>query len=74
MQRVAIARAIIHEPALLVADEPTGNLDSVNGEQVLKVLRELSESGKTTIVMATHSEAAGAYARRVISMKDGAVL
>jgi putative ABC transport system ATP-binding protein len=74
MQRVAIARAVIHEPALLVADEPTGNLDSTNGEQVLDILQNLSETRNTTIVMATHSEAAASHARRTIHMKDGRIL
>jgi len=74
MQRVAIARAVIHEPALLVADEPTGNLDSTNGEQVLDILRNLSETNNTTIVMATHSETAASHARRTIRMKDGRIL
>jgi putative ABC transport system ATP-binding protein len=74
MQRVAIARAVIHEPPLVVADEPTGNLDSENGTQVLDILRNLSARRGTTVVMATHSEAAAQSAARVIRMKDGRIL
>ena len=74
MQRVAIARAVVHEPELVVADEPTGNLDSENGAEVLKILRNLSEARNTTIVMATHSATASQYASRIIHMKDGRIL
>jgi putative ABC transport system ATP-binding protein len=74
MQRVAIARAVIHEPPLVVADEPTGNLDSENGIQVLEILRNLSSSRGTTVVMATHSETAAQSATRVVRMKDGRIL
>jgi ABC-type lipoprotein export system ATPase subunit len=74
MQRVAIARAVIHEPPLLVADEPTGNLDSENGNQILDILRNLSSRNRTAVVMATHSEVAAQSATRVILMKDGRIL
>ena len=74
MQRVAIARAVIHEPPLVLADEPTGNLDSENGAHVLDLLRGISADSGTTIVMATHSEAAAECATRVIRMKDGLVI
>jgi putative ABC transport system ATP-binding protein len=74
MQRVAIARAVIHEPPLIVADEPTGNLDSENGAQILEVLRGLSADSGTTVVMATHSDAAAHWATRVVRMKDGRVI
>jgi len=74
MQRVAIARAIVHKPPLVVADEPTGNLDSENGVKVLDLLKELNSVHKQTIVMATHSEEAGAVGHRIIRMKDGMVL
>ncbi len=74
MQRVAIARAVIHEPDLIIADEPTGNLDTDNGVRVLKILAELNENKKRTIVMATHSAEASAYAKRIINMKDGRIL
>ena len=74
MQRVAIARALIHEPPLIIADEPTGNLDSENGTQILDVLRGLSAARGTTVVMATHSETAAQWATRVIHMKDGVII
>ena len=73
MQRVAIARAIIHRPPLLLADEPTGNLDSKNGAMVLELLRELHQSLRPTIVMATHSSTASAYGDYVIHVQDGRV-
>jgi ABC-type lipoprotein export system ATPase subunit len=71
MQRVAIARAIVHGPELIVADEPTGNLDTENGEQILKLFSELCKQGKHTAIMATHSLEAAAYADRVVHLKDG---
>jgi putative ABC transport system ATP-binding protein len=74
MQRVAIARALVHKPELIVADEPTGNLDSENGIKVLELLRHLNKSLNQTIVMATHSEEAAAVGDRIIRMKDGLVL
>ena len=73
MQRTAIARAIIHRPALLLADEPTGNLDSVNGAIVLKLLRELNEEMKLTILLATHSLETAQMSERIIHMKDGRI-
>lgn len=73
MQRVAIARAIAHRPALVIADEPTGNLDSVAGESVLSVLSELHNQG-ISIIMATHSDAAVARASRVLKMRDGTII
>ena len=74
MQRVAIARAVIHEPPLILADEPTGNLDSENGAHILDLLRGISGGSGTTVVMATHSEAAAQWATRIIYMKDGRVI
>jgi putative ABC transport system ATP-binding protein len=71
MQRAAIARALIHKPALLVADEPTGNLDSDNGAKVLALIRELNTEMGVTILLATHSEEIAAAAARVLRMKDG---
>ncbi len=71
MQRAAIARALAHEPALLVADEPTGNLDSDNGARVLALLGELNREMKVTILLATHAADVAAAAGRVIRMKDG---
>jgi ABC-type ATPase involved in cell division len=73
MQRVAIARAIIHNPPLVIADEPTGNLDSETGSQVLQLLHDVSARG-TTVVMATHSDIAAQFATRVLRMKDGRIV
>jgi putative ABC transport system ATP-binding protein len=72
LQRAAIARAIVHEPAIVLADEPTGNLDSHNGENVLSILRELAARGQA-ILMATHSGEAAARADRRIVMRDGRI-
>ncbi len=71
MQRAAIARALIHQPALLVADEPTGNLDSENGAKVLQLITELNRELGVTILMATHAADVAAAATRVLRMKDG---
>jgi len=72
LQRAAIARAIVHEPAILLADEPTGNLDSHNGDVVLSILVELAKRGQA-ILMATHSPDAAARATRQIHMRDGRI-
>ncbi len=72
-QRVAIARAVVTNPKLILADEPTGNLDSKNGLEVMKLLTELNKEG-TTIVMVTHSQRDAEYAHRVVNLFDGAVL
>jgi putative ABC transport system ATP-binding protein len=74
MQRVAIARALVNSPAVLLADEPTGNLDSAQGRRILDLLSELSASRRTTVVLATHSEDAAAVAGRVVRLKDGAIV
>ncbi len=73
-QRVAIARAIVNQPALLLADEPTGNLDTENSEIVLKLLRDLNQKTGQTILMITHNPEAAAYAHRTIHMRDGRIL
>jgi putative ABC transport system ATP-binding protein len=73
MQRVAIGRAIIHRPRLILADEPTGNLDSRNGQSILELIRGIHESERTTIVMATHSDHAAAFGDYVIHVTDGKV-
>jgi putative ABC transport system ATP-binding protein len=71
MQRAAIARALIHKPALLVADEPTGNLDSENGANVLALIAELNRELGVTVLLATHATDVAAAASRVLKMKDG---
>ncbi|WP_339140988.1 ABC transporter ATP-binding protein [Pseudoalteromonas galatheae] len=72
-QRVAVARALIINPKLILADEPTGNLDSKNGEEVMAMLRELNREG-TTVIMVTHSEKEGSYADRLVRLLDGQVM
>ena len=72
-QRVAIARAVVTRPRLILADEPTGNLDSTNGKEVMSLLRQLNESG-TTVVMVTHSQRDASYATRTINLFDGEVV
>ena len=69
-QRVAIARAVVCSPNLILADEPTGNLDSKNGKEVMDLLAELNDDG-TTIVMVTHSQRDASYAHRIVNMLDG---
>jgi len=69
-QRVAVARAVINKPRLILADEPTGNLDSSNGAEVMQLLATLNEQG-TTIIMVTHSEHDARYSHRIIRMLDG---
>jgi putative ABC transport system ATP-binding protein len=73
-QRVAIARAIVNEPKIVLADEPTGNLDTQNSETVLGMLRHLNREMKQTIVMITHNPEAAAYCDRVVHMRDGVIV
>ena len=72
MQRVAIARALVNDPVLILADEPTGNLDSHSSQEVMDLLVELHANGRT-IVMVTHSDEIAAYARRVVRFRDGLI-
>jgi putative ABC transport system ATP-binding protein len=73
-QRVAIARAIINEPKIVLADEPTGNLDSKNSDTVLAMLRQLNKEFGQTIVMITHNPDAAAYGDSIVHMRDGVIL
>jgi putative ABC transport system ATP-binding protein len=73
MQRVAIARALVHKPALLLADEPTGNLDNTTGDHVLSLLRRIATEQGATILMATHSAEAASLADVVVKLRDGRV-
>ena len=72
-QRVALARALAHRPALLLADEPTGNLDSKTGRELVQLIKALARQGGQTVVLATHSRDAAAEADRVLIMRDGSV-
>jgi ABC-type lipoprotein export system ATPase subunit len=74
MQRIAIARALVHSPSLLLADEPTGNLDSATGDEIMNLLREINEGMGMTIVMVTHEQPrAERFAHRMILMGDGKI-
>jgi putative ABC transport system ATP-binding protein len=72
-QRVAIARALVNQPAILLADEPTGNLDTANSDLVLNLLRDLNKKTRQTILMITHNPEAAAFADRTVTMRDGRV-
>ena len=72
-QRVAIARAIVGKPQVLVADEPTGNLDSENGEAIVKLLFELNKTNQTTLLMVTHDEELAERCDRIVRLKDGKI-
>jgi putative ABC transport system ATP-binding protein len=73
MQRVAIARALIHSPCLLLADEPTGNLDTTTGNVILELLKRLTREKNTATVMATHSLEAAALASTIVRLRDGKI-
>jgi ABC-type lipoprotein export system ATPase subunit len=72
-QRIAIARALVHRPALILADEPTGNLDSASGENILRLLRELTDETHTALVLVTHSEEAAAICHQRVHLRDGRI-
>lgn len=72
-QRAAIARALVHFPAVILADEPTGNLDSANGDRILALLRELTDATGTALVLVTHSEEAASICHRRIHLRDGVI-
>jgi ABC-type lipoprotein export system ATPase subunit len=74
MQRVAIARALVAGPALLLADEPTGNLDSRTSEEILRLIRTMVEESGQTVIMITHDRHAAAYGQRVLHMRDGCIV
>jgi len=73
MQRVAIARALVHSTSILLADEPTGNLDTVTGNSILELLRRLTREQKTATLTATHSSEAAALADTVVRLRDGKI-
>ncbi|MBI3605298.1 MAG: ABC transporter ATP-binding protein [Nitrospirae bacterium] len=72
-QRVAIARALVHSPRILLADEPTGNLDTRMGREILALIQSLSKENKMTVIMATHSQETAAFGDRIIPLKDGRI-
>jgi putative ABC transport system ATP-binding protein len=73
-QRVALARALVTDPELVLADEPTGNLDAMTGADILRILAELSRGGKTALVMVTHSPDAAAVCDRTLSLENGVLV
>lgn len=73
-QRVAIARALINEPSILLADEPTGNLDSRSGQEIIQILHRLNETSGITVIIVTHGEEVAQHAQRIISMRDGEIV
>jgi putative ABC transport system ATP-binding protein len=73
-QRVALARAFMTQPPILMADEPTGNLDSENGQHILKLLMDLNRQDKTTLVLVTHDRTLADHADRIITLSDGRIV
>jgi ABC-type lipoprotein export system ATPase subunit len=73
-QRVAIARALVHSPKLILADEPTGNLDNATGESILDLLKRIADESRAVVLMATHSAEFAARANRVLRMRDGRIV
>ena len=73
MQRVAIARALVNKPTILLADEPTGNLDTKRSKEIGEILRELNEKERLTIILVTHNPSLAAMAHRVIELRDGKI-
>lgn len=73
-QRVAIARAIVNNPAIILADEPTGNLDSVTGEEIMDIFTRLNREEHVTIILVTHEREVAKYSRRILQMKDGKII
>ena len=74
MQRIAIIRALIHRPSLILADEPTGNLDSRTGDEMLFILKEITEDLRVTLIMVTHNPMVAAYGHTLVTLKDGRIL
>lgn len=72
-QRVAIARAIVNDPAIIIADEPTGSLDSKSSHEIMKIFQQLQASGKT-IIMVTHEDDIANYSQRIINIRDGKII
>lgn len=74
MQRIAIARALIHRPQIIIADEPTGNLDSQNGKNILELLIKANQELKSTLILVTHDNSVASYSKTIIRIKDGQIL